>query len=221
MCGRFTAYYTWRELVELYRLGDDVPARNLEPRYNVAPTQDVPVCRLDGDGKREIVPLRWGLVPFWAKEEKIGYSTINARVETVHRKPAFRNAFKHRRCLVPTKGWYEWRKEGDGKQPYLLALPDSPFSLAGLWESWDGPDGELQSFTIIVGPAAPAIAEYHDRMPVVLDRPLYEAWLAPDTPPDQARDVLAHPHAGAFEVRKVSRRVNSPKYDDIDVLERT
>ncbi len=219
MCGRFTAYYTWQELVELYRLADDVPARNLEPRYNVAPTQDVPVCRLDGHGKREIVLLRWGLIPFWAKEEKIGYSTINARVETVHEKPTFRNGFKYRRCLVPTNGWYEWRKERDHKQPYLITLPKQPFSLAGVWESWEGPDGEVQSFSVIVGPAAKGIEAYHDRMPLVIDQAEYEDWLAKDTKLDDVLDIVRHPYSGPFEVTRVSRRVNSPSNDDADLVE--
>lgn len=218
MCGRFTAYYTWRELVDLYRLGDDVPARNLEPRYNVAPTQDVPVCRLSEDGQRVVDPLRWGLLPFWAKDEKLAYKTINARIETVHEKPAFREAFKRRRCLIPTNGWYEWRKEGDAKQPFLLALPDTPFSLAGLWERWEGPDGEVLSFTVIVGPAAEWIAEYHDRMPVVLEQDAYTDWLSPVTSSDRARELLSDAYTGPFEVRKVSRRVNSPKSDMPELL---
>ena len=219
MCGRFTANYTWAELVELYRLSDDMPARNLEPRYNAAPTQEVPVCRLGPDGKREIVSLRWGLIPFWAKDEKIGYKTINARAETAHEKPAFRDAFKKRRCLIPTNGWYEWREEGDGKQPYLLSLPTTPFSLAGLWESWKGADGYLQSFTIVVGSAAPEIAEYHDRMPVVLLQDQYDEWLSQETDAGVARDLLGDVYAGPFDVRKVSRRVNSPRNDDPDLIE--
>lgn len=219
MCGRFTAHYTWEELVELYRLSDDVPARNLEPRYNVAPTQRVAVCRLDGDEQRVIALLRWGLIPFWAKDLKIGYRTINARAETVHEKLSFRHAFQHRRCLVPVNSWYEWKQEDGAKQPYLISLPQTPFSFAGLWERNDKLDEPVESFTIVVGNAAPDIAHVHDREPAIIGPEDYDRWLDPDTSQDDLLALVQSPCPGPFGVRKVSRRVNSPKNDDADLVE--
>ena len=146
MCGRFTQKLTWRELHDLYRLLLDAPPDNLRPRWNGAPTQDFAVCRLGQGGARRIARLRWGLVPFWAKDLKIGARLINARAETVHEKPAFRSAFKSRRCLIPADGWFEWQRSGAGKQPHFLSLADgSPLSFAGLWERWTKGDTNLRS----------------------------------------------------------------------------
>jgi putative SOS response-associated peptidase YedK len=219
MCGRFTQHLTWAELVELYRLADDLPALNLAPRYNAAPSQELAACRLDPGGARVIVRLRWGLIPFWAKDAKIGYRTINARIETVAEKPAFRAAVARRRCLVPADGWYEWRAEPGGKQPYLIAPAATPFSFAGLWERWDKGPEPVESFTILVGPAAPGIAGIHDRMPMIVARDDYAAWLDPETPVADALDRVRATQAGPFAVRKVSRRVNSPANDDPSVIE--
>jgi putative SOS response-associated peptidase YedK len=222
MCGRFTQHLTWAEIVELYRLAGDVPALNLEPRYNAAPSQALAVCRLDpGDpeGGRAVARLRWGLIPFWAEDAKIGYRTINARIETVAEKPAFRAAAKRRRCLVPADGWYEWRAEAGGKQPYLIAPAATPFSFAGLWERWDKGPEPVESFTILVGPAAPEIAAIHDRMPMIVAAADYAAWLDPATPVADALDRVRATAAGPFAVRKVSRRVNSPANDDPSVID--
>lgn len=140
MCGRFTHKRTWAEVVAYYRILDT--GRNLQPRYNIAPTQDVLAIRLNAEGHREAVDLRWGLIPFWAKDEKIAYSTINARAETVATKPAFREAFKRRRCLIAADGWYEWQEVAPKvKQPYRFTLnPEAPFAFAGLWERWERPE---------------------------------------------------------------------------------
>jgi putative SOS response-associated peptidase YedK len=166
----------WSELVKLYRVHD---RPNLRPRYNIAPSQNILAIRLNEDGKQEAVELRWGLLPFWAKEEKISYSTINARAETVAQKPAFRDAFKKRRCLIPADGYYEWKKQKDGsKQPYRITLkPEQPFSFAGLWEHWEKDDKVVESCTIIVTDANELTKDIHGRMPVILDPADYDAWL--------------------------------------------
>jgi putative SOS response-associated peptidase YedK len=166
----------WSELVNLYRIHDD--RRNLRPRYNIAPTQDVLAVRLNPAGEREAVDLRWGLLPFWAKDEKVSYSTINARAETVASKPAFRDAFKKRRCLIAADGYYEWKAEDGGKQPYRITLaPEQPFSFAGLWEHWEKGEKVVESCTIIVTSANELTRDIHDRMPVILDPADYDAWL--------------------------------------------
>ena len=176
MCGRFTLHMPWSELVKLYRVHDRL---NLEPRYNIAPTQDILAIRLDKEGQQEAIQLRWGLLPFWAKDEKISYSTINARAETVAQKPAFRDAFTKRRCLIPADGYYEWKKLEDGsKQPYRITLkPEQPFSFAGLWEHWEKDDKMIESCTIIVTDANTLTKDIHGRMPVILDPADYDAWL--------------------------------------------
>ena len=140
MCGRFTQSYTWRELVELYRLTQ--PARNLRPRYNIAPTTAIDVVRL-ADGSPELVQMRWGLIPgWWKKTAKEVPSTFNARAETVAEKPMFRSAFKRTRCIVPASGYFEWRPtQGGGKQPYFISAADgSVLSIAGLWDEWKDPE---------------------------------------------------------------------------------
>jgi putative SOS response-associated peptidase YedK len=145
MCGRFTHRLTWEQVHGLYYLTDPrQPQLDLRPRYNAAPTGLLPVCRLDRQGVREIAMLHWGLIPFWANDPKVGFKSINARAETVATAPAFREAFKHRRCLVPANGFYEWRKlAGGGKQPYLIQMRDgAPFSFAGLWERWKRPGAD-------------------------------------------------------------------------------
>src|SRR5208283_2123191 len=151
MCGRFTQSYTWRELVELYRLTQ--PARNLRPRYNIAPTTAIDVVRLAETGP-ELVPMRWGLIPgWWKKTAKEVPSTFNARSETVAQKPMFRSAFKRTRCIVPASGYYEWRAAEGGKQPYFICAADGAvLSIAGLWDQWKGAEtGEtISSATLIV-----------------------------------------------------------------------
>jgi putative SOS response-associated peptidase YedK len=227
MCGRFTNRLTWRQLRELYgvtepEIGLDEAEPELPPRYNIAPTQVVPVVRAGRRGGRELALLRWGLIPWWAREIEIGARMINAKAETVAEQPAFRNAFQRRRCLVPADGFYEWQRANGSKQPYLVGLKDgAPFAMAGLWERWDRGDplaGEppvIESFTIITGPANALVAPIHDRMPVILAPADYEAWLAsPDLAIPQA---LLQPYpAEGMTAWPVSRRVNSVKYDDAE-----
>lgn len=190
---------------------------NLPPRYNIAPTQLAPVVRLvSAATKRELVSLRWGLVPPWAKDRSIGARLINARGDTVHEKPSFRAAFRQRRCLVVADGFYEWRAEGKVKQPMRVTLKDGgPFAFAGLWERYEkGPEGPLESFAIITTDAAALIAPIHDRMPVMLDAADHESWLDPAAPPDRLSALLQPFPSERLHVYAVSPRVNAVRNDD-------
>lgn len=221
MCGRFTHALDWRDIVELYRLTQPAPPDGWRARYNLAPSQDAPVVRADPEtGGRAVAMLKWGLVPFWAKEAKVGYSMINARAETVASKPAYREAFRRRRCLVPASGFYEWRAEGSGpKQPYHFCCAEGgPMTFAGLWERWEKGAEPLETFTIVVGPANDQVRPYHDRMPAILDPAQWDAWLDPASPAD-ALQALLQPYPGALTIQPVSRAVNNPRNDAPTLLE--
>ncbi|MGB4874969.1 MAG: SOS response-associated peptidase [Candidatus Competibacter sp.] len=176
MCGRFIQAASGEVLTQ--QLGLMLPA-DYAPRYNVAPNQTVLAIRATENG-RQPAWLRWGLIPAWAREPRLKYSTINARAETVAEKPAYRQAFRQRRCLIPADGFYEWRKVADRKQPYCIGMADgAPFAFAGLWEHWARDDEAVDSCTILVTQANERISEIHDRMPVILDPLDYDAWLDP------------------------------------------
>jgi putative SOS response-associated peptidase YedK len=178
MCGRFTLRTPPKDLVEVFQL---LRALEMTPRYNIAPTQPVAVVRQSATC-REMSLLRWGLIPAWAKDTKIGASLINARADTIATKPSFRTAFKRRRCLIPADGFYEWKKgEGKTKQPYYIRLKkDFPFAFAGLWEHWEGPDNSaIDSCTIVTTDANETLRPLHDRMPVILHEEDYDRWLDP------------------------------------------
>ncbi len=220
MCGRFTQLHTWNELHDLYTLigQNDIP--NLQPRYNVTPSQDVAAVRYGEAGARELVRLRWGLIPSWAKDEKIGYKTINARAETVAEKPSFRAAFRKRRCLIPVSGFYEWQAKGKGapKQPhYITGRDTAPLTFAGLWERWDGADQPVESCTIIVTTANAFLQPIHHRMPVILAPEDFDAWLDLET--TDAHRLLRPCPDDRLESYPVSTRVNSPKNDDPTCIE--
>jgi putative SOS response-associated peptidase YedK len=225
MCGRFTHRLTWEQVHGLYNIlvpdaGQRQGELELKPRFNAAPTDVLPVCRLNRSGSREIAMLRWGLIPYWADDPKIGYRTINARGETVATAPAFRAAFRKRRCLVPASGFYEWKKlAGGGKQPYLIQMRDgSPFSFAGLWERWDKGEAPIETFTIITGEPNSLAAELHDRMPVIIGPEDYDAWLtATDTTIPQA--LLQPFPSQLMTAYPVSTKVNSTKNDTPDLIE--
>lgn len=218
MCGRYTHRLTWPEIHHLYSLVGGPPPTNLQPRYNMAPTQKAPVVRQGPEG-RQLAMLRWGLIPSWAKDAKIGYSGINARAETVHEKPMFRGAFKQRRCLIPANGWYEWTGEKGDKQPFVIERMDGgTLTFAGLWERWDKGSEPIESFTIIVGPASEELAWLHDRMPIVLDPEHFDAWLDMKAPQEGLRALLRPYPAGHLATRPVSRRLNTPKNDDESLL---
>ena len=216
MCGRFTQHYTWAEIVEFLNLIGGAAAPNLRPRYNIAPTTVVDVVRLSEAG-RELLSMRWGLVPFfWKKTLRELPSTINARVETVATKPMFREAYRRRRCIVPASGFYEWTGEPGDKTPHLFSAKDgSPvLAFAGLWERWTNPEtnDELLSCTILVTEATDWMGIYHDRMPVMLEEPATTAWLDGTLTAEQA----AKASTVALQEWVVTRRVNKAGVGDDD-----
>ena len=214
MCGRYTNLLSWREIVELYEITNLDFRPNLAARYNVAPSQDVPIVKAG----RELAVVRWGLIPSWSKDEKIAYRTINARAETVAEKPAFRASFKARRCLVPATGFYEWQvREKGRKQPYYIyGREGRPLTFAGLWESWKGPDGVIESCSIIVTDANKFMKPMHHRMPVILDPAAFDAWLDPAR---DGRDLLRPCPDDWLEAYPVSTHVNKPANDDEKCIE--
>lgn len=218
MCGRYTLTKFERRLQERYGIIDrDTP---FLPRFNIAPTQEAPVVLFDE--KPQLKYLRWGLIPIWAKDSKIGNQLINARSETVAEKPAFRSAFKKRRCLVLTDGFYEWTKTPHGKAPVWITLKDQPmFCFAGLWENWKDPAGKLlQTFTIITTNANELLTPVHTRMPVILHEQDFDRWLDPHTDDSAALAALLQPFpSGAMHYREVSTLVNSPRNDDPRCIE--
>jgi len=212
MCGRFTQSYTWRELVELYRLTQ--PARNLRPRYNIAPTTAIDVVRLMDTGP-ELVQMRWGLIPgWWKKTAKEVPSTFNARAETIAQKPMFRSAFKRTRCIVPASGYYEWRAVEGGKQPYFISAADGAvLSIAGLWDEWRDPETKesVSSATLIVTAANDFTRPIHDRMPVLLAHHDFDAWLTGKA----GAEILRPAPNELLRIWPVSKRVNvSGRGDD-------
>jgi putative SOS response-associated peptidase YedK len=219
MCGRFTLRTPSNLLVERFELGVDP---RLSPRFNIAPTQTVAAVRRPNiAAKRELALLRWGLIPSWAKDLAVGNRMINARSETIAEKPAFRSAFERRRCLILADGYYEWAKVGGQKQPHYIRMRDEqPFAFAGLWEHWQGVDqphlpGAVESCTIITTESNDLTIDLHHRMPVILPRQSYEAWLDPElTDRDQLTSLLGKYPSREMCVDPVSTYVNSPKNDD-------
>lgn len=213
MCGRFTLTRSAAEVAEHFGL-DAAPA--LPPRYNLAPTQEAPVVRIGSDGERVAELRRWGLVPRWAKDVSVGARQINARAESVAERPAFREALRHRRCLVPADGFYEWQGRAGRKRPHHIALPDGAlFAIAGLYESWLGPGGEaVESFTLVTQPATGAVAALHGRMPLILDPEGYATWLARGTLAPEAIPAFSQTRAAALVTRPVDVRVNDVRHDD-------
>jgi putative SOS response-associated peptidase YedK len=175
MCGRYSLITSGHELAEVFDLSQEF---EWEAQYNIAPSQSVAVVRA-GQGGRQIDRVRWGLIPSWAKDQNIGNKLINARSETVAEKPSFRAAFRSRRCLIPADGFYEWKAAGNIKQPIRFTRPDlKPFGMAGLWESWTSPEGEIiETCTVLTTEANDVVGPVHHRMPVILAPPTFEQWL--------------------------------------------
>ena len=218
MCGRFTLTVDPDELQDAFGLSEPAPAQ-LTPRYNIAPTQ--PVAVVPNLEPRKLDIFKWGLIPSWAKDPKIGNSLINARGETVAEKPAFRAAFKRRRCLIPADGFYEWKRTGKTKTPlYIQMKSGEPFALAGLWETWQAPDGSsVNTCTIITTEPNALMKDIHDRMPVILPPSAYDTWLTPDELPAEKALPLLKPFAASkMKAREVSKLVNSPRIDSPEVL---
>ena len=214
MCGRFTLYITAEELASHYDLRT-IPAT--EARYNIAPSQQINIIKGTSE-ELTLASMRWGLIPHWAKDEKIGYKLINARAETISEKPSFRSAFKFRRCLVPASGFYEWKREGSHKQPYYFQVKDTPlFSMAGIWESWKAPDGQIiESCSIITTEANNVVSEVHDRMPVIINQDSYNHWFEGL----ECQDLLQPYISSGMTMYPVSERVNSPKNNGSDCIKR-
>jgi len=220
MCGRFNIIpdaQAWISATHVLR--DAEVFLDLSPRYNVAPSQDIPAIRVDSQSReRQACLLHWGLIPNWARDKKIGNRMINARAETVAKKPAFRAAFKRRRCLLPASGFYEWQRT-NGKQPYNILRADGrPLFFAGLWEHWEGAEGEIESCTIIVTQANEAMTRVHDRIPVILDEDRIDLWLDPEETDKARLAELLQPYGGDLEIYPVSRAVNSPRNDGPDLI---
>lgn len=218
MCSRYTISSDPDALRRLF--GVDTML-NLMPRWNVAPTQEVPVVRAAERGGRELAIMRWGLVPSWAKDIGIGVRTINARAETVNEKPAFRGAFRYRRCLVPADGFYEWTGTAGRKQPWRIVRRDrQPFAFAGLWEVWEG-TGEgswLETFSIVTTEANERIGQIHSRMPVMLfEEPQFRSWMSGTT--KEAAALMVPCDSALIDAYRVDPRVGNVRVDDPGLVE--
>jgi putative SOS response-associated peptidase YedK len=229
MCARFTLRLGAQAVKDLFGL-DEAP--EMDERYNIAPTQEVPAVATDKEGRRRLRMLRWGLVPYWAKDLSIGQKLINAKAETVHEKPAFRAAFQRRRCLIPADGFYEWKeveevapggkKPRKRKQPYLIARRDGrPFAFAGLYDFWKDPQGEpVESCTILTTEPNAAVAPLHDRMPVILREEDFDLWLDRAIQEREPLEPLLHPvPAEMLSVRPVNPLVGNPNNEGPELWE--
>lgn len=223
MCGRFTLRAPASVVAEQFGLFELEP---FTPRFNIAPTQPVAAVRLRAEGdppQREMVWLHWGLIPSWAKDPKIGARMINARSETAAERPAFRAAFRRRRCLVVADGFYEWQRRGGRKQPYFIRMRDDrPLAFAGLWEHWEGPDGTvISSCTLLTTGPNQLVEPIHNRMPVILGGEDYGRWLDPAVEQPGPLASLLRPYpSDAMIAYPVSTYVNSPTHDDPQCVER-
>ncbi|BBK30668.1 putative SOS response-associated peptidase YedK [Stella humosa] len=216
MCARYSITTAPEAIARLFRTAGPLP--NLPPRYNLAPTQSAPVVRPGGEGRR-LDLLRWGLIPSWSKGPDARFSMINARADTLAVKPAYRNALRERRCLVPADGFYEWQGAGKAKRPMRMVRPDrAPFAFAGLWERWQPADGSpaVESFTIVTTDANDRLRPIHDRMPVILDEADWDRWLA--GPADAVTGLLRPAPDAALVAYPVSQRVGNVRNDDPDLL---
>lgn len=220
MCGRFALYASTERLAGQFRV--PLPFQ-IAPRYNVAPSQPVLALRVSREtGAREWTHFQWGFVPRWAQDPQIGQRMINARAETLAEKPAFRNALRYRRCIIPADGFYEWKKQGGVKQPYFVRHREGKLlALAGLWEYWQGADGsELQTCTIITTKPNATVRPLHNRMAVILLEETYDLWLDPEAhSPEQLLSLLRPAPDDELIAYPVSLRVNNPAYDDPSLIE--
>ena len=214
MCGRFSLHTPETRIRDAFNLEHTEPL-GLKPRYNIAPSQDIPIIRDTSTGQ-EMVMAQWGLIPSWSKESKSKYSTINARVETVAEKPTYRTPFKCRRCLIPADGFYEWKQVNGNKVPHHIRMRDgSVFAFAGLWDHWEGDDESIESCTIIVMPSNEVMKSIHERMPAIIAPAEYDWWL--DTRITDKEDIMQYltsAPSSQLTAYPVSTWVNVPKHDD-------
>ena len=223
MCGRARLSSDVSEIKRVFGIPSDRPTPTFAANWNVAPTASLPVVRFDAEaGQRSLDLLRWGLIPHWAKDIKIGYSTFNARAEDIDTKPAFRAAFRQRRCLVPLDSFSEWKKTPTGKQPYAIGFKDGRLmAMAGLWETWHSPEGErIRSFTISTTKPNALCSELHNRMPVVLQPEVWPIWLGEEPADSKDLKALLAPYPGDDMVCwRVSPRVGNVKNNDPGLVE--
>jgi putative SOS response-associated peptidase YedK len=221
MCGRYTLSAEPALVAEHFGVAS-VPAE-LKPRYNIAPSQPVPVVRRDGAGPRHLELLRWGLIPSWAKDAAIGHRLINARAETLAVKPAFRTAFRRRRCLIAADGFYEWKKLAAGKQPYWVGRRDhSPFAFAGLWERWVPSEGgapPIESCVIVTTEPNAVVRPVYNRMPVIVPPVHYDTWLDGETDAAALQALLVPYPAEEMTAYPVAAAVNNPAHDAPQLME--
>ena len=216
MCGRFTLATPAEEWSNLF----EVEPLEAEPRYNIAPTENVIVVRAGpARGRREALRMRWGLIPARTASVDDLPLLINARCETIGEKPSFKDSFRDRRCLVVADGFYEWQSDAGGKRPYWIHLASGgPFGFAAIWDRWEGEDGPIESCAILTTEATEDIAPIHDRMPAVLDPHQVKRWLDLRAGPSELGSLVGSPEPGRMAVREVSSRVNSVKFDDPECL---
>ena len=207
MCGRFALFSSVEAIKKYYNYLNEV--QDWKANYNIAPSQKIPVI-INKSGEKNLEFFQWGLIPFWAKDKKIGYKMINTRAETISEKPSFKFAFRKRRCLIPANGFYEWRKED--KQPFFIQLKDCEiFSFAGIWENWKSPEGDyIQSCSIITTPANDFMNEIHHRMPAILSEEQEITWLSNHSQ-EKLLSLLQPFSSDEIIARKVSKNVNSVK----------
>jgi len=218
MCGRFALNSSPARLKERFATANEP---DVKPRFNIAPSQSVPVVRLDESGSRAFTIASWGLIPSWVKDPKQIQHPINAKAETAAIKPMFRHAYRKSRVLVPADGFYEWTAKDGVKQPYLIRLRDGePMAMGGLLEHWHGPEGDVTTFTILTTSANALMAKIHDRMPVIIKPEDYTSWLDRDFTDVIKIQAMALPYPERLmEAYPVSRKVNSPKNDSADLME--
>lgn len=218
MCGRFAMFTPLADIVEQFGIDQATP---VEPRYNIAPTQPVAAIRADKEGLKQLDLLRWGLIPHWAKDVSIGNRLINARAETVSEKPAFRQSFSKRRCLIVATGFYEWGETAAGKYPFFMSSPGGDcLAFAGLWERWRSKEDEvIDSCVIITTSANESLARVHQRMPVILGDDAQTLWLSENTSKEDCLAVLQPAADGTLDIRQVRRTVNNPRNEGAELIE--
>ena len=223
MCGRFGLWASPKQIADHFQLQEPLP---FTPRYNIAPSQEILAVGQTREGQRKAAWLRWGLVPHWAKDDKVGYKMINARAETIFTKPAYKAPAKRHRCLVPASCFFEWQRtaKGSRKQPYCIRPKDQGlFAFAGLWEHWqdEEADRKIDSCTIVTTQANEAVAELHDRMPVIIGEADFDLWLDRSVEDLERLQPLLEPVSGQeLEIYPVGLEVNSPKNDSEELIKK-
>lgn len=219
MCGRFNLITDAKALADFLELAEDIlTGVPLAPRYNIAPSQNILCVLSPQSGHRIVSMMQWGLVPFWARDPKMGSRMINAKAETVAIKPAFRAAFRSRRCLIPATGFYEWQRQPDRRQPYMVrARSGGLFAMAGLWERWGKDEATLETTCILTRAANDVVQAVHERMPLILPPESFALWLNPEVRDVSELQPLLESDIGDLEAFPVSTKVNNPQNDQADV----